>query len=69
MEERERAGSHSPFASIITSSYEHFQNSKQKIFIGYIKLASKNVMKFGRPSRKDDLQSLCYLLLLFTQSG
>ena len=46
---------------------EHYQDSKQNKFKGNIVLASINVMKFGRPSRKDDLESLCYLLLSLTK--
>ena len=42
---------------------EHYQDQKEKKFKGNIVLASINVMKYGRPSRKDDLESLCYLLL------
>lgn len=39
------------------------ENHAQKKFKGNIVLASHNVMNFGRPSRKDDLVSLFYLLL------
>lgn len=42
---------------------EHFKNSNQSKFKGNTILASLNVMKFGRPSRRDDLMSLIYLVL------
>lgn len=41
----------------------HALNKKQSKFKGNTIIASTNVMQFGRPSRKDDLVSLTYLLL------
>jgi serine/threonine protein kinase len=46
---------------------KHFSNSSQNKFKGNTIIASSNVMKFGRPSRKDDLISLIYLVLSLTR--
>lgn len=42
---------------------DHSYNYRQLKFKGNILLASFNIMSFGRPSRKDDLVQLCFLLL------
>ena len=45
---------------------QHYPNITQKKFRGNLIIASQSVMNFGRPSRKDDMISLCYLLLSFS---
>jgi serine/threonine protein kinase len=42
---------------------KHTSNNQQNKFKGNSILASANVMKFERPSRRDDLLSLVYLIL------
>ena len=42
---------------------KHIKSSKQSLYKGNLILASPDVMLWERPSRKDDLVSLLYLML------
>lgn len=42
---------------------EHLPNLVQRVFRGNVIFASKNLFNLDTPSRRDDLISLCYLLL------
>lgn len=42
---------------------KHVPNSTQRVFRGNVVFASRNLFNLETPSRRDDLISLCYLLL------
>lgn len=42
---------------------KHLPNVTQRVFRGNVVFASKNLFNLDAPSRRDDLISLCYLLL------
>ena len=48
---------------------KHLQNELQDNFKGNIMTASLSCLQFNLPTRKDDLLSLCYLLIMFLNGG
>lgn len=47
----------------------HLQNKEMSKFCGNLIFASLDVLKFNRPSRKDDLIMLCYFLIYLLNGG
>ena len=48
---------------------KHLLNEEMESFYGNLVFASLNTLKFNKPSRKDDLISLCYFLLTLLNGG
>jgi hypothetical protein len=48
---------------------EHLPDEEVASFNGNLAFASLNTLNFKRPSRKDDLISLCYLLISLLNGG
>ena len=47
----------------------HLEMKKMKEFKGNLLFASQSILEFNRPSRKDDLISVCYFLLTMLNGG
>ena len=50
-------------SSYVGEGGQHIKRSQQKYFMGNMAMASVNAMNFMSVSRRDDLLSLCYLLV------
>ena len=48
---------------------KHLPDEEMESFYGNLVFASLNTLKFNKPSRKDDLISLCYLLVALLNGG
>jgi serine/threonine protein kinase len=48
---------------------DHLENQEMDKFCGNLIFASLDVLNFNRPSRKDDLQMLCYFLIYLLNGG
>ena len=54
-------------SSYLDSTGSHVPEELRETFIGNMHMGSVNAMRFKSPSRRDDLISLCYLLVLMIQ--
>ena len=56
-------------SSYLNEKGEHLPNNEIPYFQGNLGFASVNTLNFKRSSRKDDLMSLCYLLVTLLNGG
>ena len=54
-------------SSYLDKDGKHVKDEAQKCFMGNMAMASVNAMNFRTVSRRDDLISLCYLLIYMVQ--
>ena len=54
-------------SSYIDDNGNHIQDEPQKYFMGNMAMASVNAMNFRSVSRRDDLISLCYMMVYMIQ--
>ena len=54
-------------SSYLDENGNHVENKPQNFFVGNLALASANAMNFRQVSRRDDLISLCYMLVYLIQ--
>ena len=47
----------------------HMENDEIDLFCGNITFASLNTLNFRRPSRRDDLIMICYLMIFLVNGG